>query len=159
MVRYQPPQEFPISAGGGALGSLDRRIRLQVPPSALPENAIFRYTRLERPTDLPYGFHYVGAHFRLEARRAGSGQPLERFSTPLSLALAYQDFEWQDGDILQDSSLMLFRRTPGGGWEAVTGNLQAQANHLTAALDLLSEFLHAGRPSLLERIFLPFLVR
>lgn len=159
VVRYQPPQEFAIPAGGGALASLDGHIQIQVPAGALPEAAIFRYRRLERPTDLPDGFHFAGEHFRLDALSAASRQPLESFSKPISLVLAYQDFEWQDGGIPKERDLMLFRRMPGSGWEPMIGTLQVQTNHLTMALNHLSEFLLAGRTKPLKTIFMPLIIR
>lgn len=147
-IRYQPPFEVAVPAAGAVLDSPDHRLHLIIPAGALPANAIFRYTRLERPGDAPSAGHaYGGAHFRLEARRADNGLPITEFPVPLQLSVSYRDHEWRDGPISDERQVDLWRASSPAGWQALGAAIDLGGNHLAVALSSLSEFALFGQAS------------
>lgn len=159
-IRYQPPQEVTISAAlGGVLNSPEGRLRVVVPAGALPANAIFRYSRLERPSDAPNRYAYAGAHFRLEVRRAADDVPITHFNLPIQLYLNYQDYEWRNGPVTAETTLSLYRKTGENVWEPIAGAVNSAANQLSIALNSLSEFALFGKARTPLRIYLPLITK
>jgi Mg-chelatase subunit ChlD len=159
-IRYQPPQEVTIlAASGGVLNSPEGRLRLVIPAGALPADAIFRYTRLERPSGAPARYSYAGAHFRLEARRVANGAPITHFNIPIQLYLNYQDYEWRNGPVTAETTLSLFRKTGENVWEPAAGTVDSAANRLSIALSNLSEFALFGKARTPLRIYLPLIIK
>lgn len=159
-IVYQPPFEVAIpAAAGGAFDTPEGRLHVVIPPGALPANAIFRYTRLERPATAPAADAYAGTHFTLDARQAAGGAPIAGFNLPLQVWVAYLDPEWRDAPVDDEHTLGLFRRTQAGSWQTLAGNLDTTNNRLRVDLSSLSEFGLFGHARVVRRVYLPLVTR
>lgn len=127
---------------GGSLSADDGNLTLDFPAWSVTITTTVTYTPNPSPSN-PIG-HLIFANMDcvLEATD-GQGDPVTQFDPPYTLTLLYQDADWQDAGITDESTLNLYYWN-GSRWEGVLlcagCSLDTVNNKLVAVLDHFSEF-------------------
>ncbi|HID86348.1 MAG TPA: peptidase S8 [Anaerolineae bacterium] len=128
-------------ATGGSLLSADGDTTLDFPPGAVSTTTTITHTLTAAPSNPPDNLIPANCYI-LEGTDAG-GSPVTRFSLPYTLTLRYQDSDWQEAGINDESTLNLYYWN-GSQWEGVLPcagcSLDTVNNELVAVLDHFSEF-------------------
>jgi hypothetical protein len=145
---------------GGSAAAADGHVALDFPPGAVAGTVTVTYTRQLQPAQPTGGLRFAGRSFTLEARDAG-GAPVTSFGLPYTITLRYDDADWQQAGLPDESSLNLYT-WDGGTWVPILPcagcSLDTEANRLIAVLDHMTEFALLGGASP-RQIFLPHIGR
>ncbi|MFQ5813890.1 MAG: hypothetical protein ACE5I2_12000, partial [Anaerolineae bacterium] len=126
---------------GGSLIADGGDITLDFPTGAVTNTTTVTYMPDDAPNDPPSGSVFANDAFVLEATDA-EGDPVIQFNLSYTLTLHYQDSDWQDAGIDDESTLNLYY-WDGSQWAGVLPcsgcSLDTVNNVLVATLDHFSE--------------------
>ena len=129
-------------ATGGNLSADNGDLTLDFPPGAVTSSTTVTYTPNASPSNPTGNLIFANMSCTLEATDAG-GDPVTQFDPPYTLTLLYQDSDWQDAGIEDESTLNLYQWN-GSQWQAALPcsgcSLDTVNNVLVAVLDHFSEF-------------------
>ena len=132
------------------------------PSGLVSETTTFTYTEEETPSEDTGSLVFAGQSFTLIAQDE-QGNPITEFNTTFTITLNYEDSDWQNAGIPDESLLNLYYWN-GTAWVGVlpcTGcSLDTEANRLVAMLNHLTEFALVGpqEPPTLRR-YMPLILR
>ena len=129
-------------ATGGSLSADNGDLTLDFPPGSVTSSTTITYTPNASPSNPVGNLIFANMACTLEATDAG-GDPVTQFDPPYTLTLRYQDSDWQDAGISDESTLNLYYWN-GSQWGAVLPcagcSLDTVNNELIAVLGHFSEF-------------------
>jgi uncharacterized repeat protein (TIGR01451 family) len=128
------PISVNISASGGTvvINVVELNVTINmlvVPPDALSENTAIAVVQAPRE-NLP-GYSMVSYVFDI-------GPSGTTFTTPSTLTLPYDENELPAG--VSEDNLAIYRRTSGGGWERLGGDVDKATNTISVQINHLSEY-------------------
>ena len=126
-------------ATGGSLSADNGDLTLNFPPGSVTSSTTITYIP-KASLNNPIGdLIFANMACTLEATDA-EGTPVTQFDPPYTLTLRYQDSDWQDAGIEDESNLNLYY-WDGSQWEAIPGcSLDTVNNELVVVLGHFSEF-------------------
>jgi uncharacterized repeat protein (TIGR01451 family) len=122
---------IPASTGGNVVVTV---VNVTVKVLVVPSNALSEDTTItvsQAPSESISNYKMVSYVFDI-------GPSGTTFATPSTLTLPYDESELPAG--VSEGDLAIYRRTSGGGWERVGGNVNATANTVSVQIDHLSEY-------------------
>jgi thermitase len=129
-------------AAGGSLSADNGDLTLDFPSGSVPGPTTVTYTPNALPSNPPGDLIFANMDCTLEATDAG-GNPVTQFDQSYTLTLLYQDSDWHDAGIEDESTLNLYHWN-GSQWEGVLPcagcSLDTAKNKLVVVLDHFSEF-------------------
>ncbi len=129
-------------ATGGSLSADNGDLTLDFPPGSVTNSTTVTYTPNASPNNPIGDLVFANMACDLEATD-GEGTPVTQFDPPYTLTLLYQDSDWQDAGINDESTLNLYHWN-GSQWEAALPcsgcSLDTVNNTLIAVLGHFSEF-------------------
>ena len=129
-------------ATGGSLSADNGDLTLDFPAGSVTSSTTVTYTPNASPSNPTGDLIFANMSCTLEATDAG-GDPVTQFDPPYTLTLLYQDSDWQDAGIEDESTLNLYQWN-GSQWQAALPcsgcSLDTVNNVLVAVLDHFSEF-------------------
>lgn len=138
-------------ATGGILSADNGDLTLDFPPGSVTSSTTATYTPNALPSKPTGDLVFANMSCTLEATDAG-GNPVTQFNLPYTLTLRYQDSDWQNAGVDDESTLNLYSWN-GSQWEGTLPcpgcSLDTSSNVLVAVLDHFSEFglLGDGNPT------------
>jgi hypothetical protein len=127
---------------GGSLSADNGDLILDFPSGSVPSSTTVTYTPNTSPSNPTGDLMFANMACDLEATD-DLGDPVTQFDPPYTLTLRYQDSDWQDAGIEDESTLSLYYWN-GSQWEAVLPcsgcSLDTVNNELVAVLGHFSEF-------------------
>jgi hypothetical protein len=127
---------------GGTLSSIDADLTLDFPANAVTTATTITHMLQASPSNPPSELVFANMSCILEATDA-AWDPVEQFARPYTLTLYYDDPDWQDAGIQDESNLNLYYWN-GDDWEGVLPcdgcSLDTTNNQLVAVLDHFSEY-------------------
>jgi hypothetical protein len=127
---------------GGSLSADNGDLTLDFPAWSVTSTTTVTYMPDTSPSNPVGNLIFANMACTLEAIDA-QGDPVTQFDPPYTLTLLYQDSDWQDAGIEDESTLNLYHWT-GSQWEAVLPcdgcSLDTVNNELVAVLGHFSEF-------------------
>jgi thermitase len=129
-------------ATGGSLSADGGDITLDFPPGSVTSTTTVTYVPHASPSNPVGDLIFANMDCTLGGTDAG-GDPVTQFDPPYTLTLLYQDSDWQDAGIEDESTLNLYYWN-GSQWEGVLPcagcSRDTVNNELIAVLDHFSEF-------------------
>ncbi|MBC8248153.1 MAG: S8 family serine peptidase, partial [Anaerolineales bacterium] len=129
-------------ATGGSLSADNGDLTLDFPAGSVTSSTTVTYTPNASPSNPVGDLIFANMACTLEATDA-EGTPVTQFDPPYTLTLLYQDADWQDAGIEDESTLNLYLWN-GSQWQAALPcsgcSLDTVNNVLVAVLDHFSEF-------------------
>ena len=150
-----------IGTDGGALTSLDGKVVITIPPTALEDEFVFTYTPQPEPSYPGPSLDFAGICFQLDAED-GLGAPVASFEVPVLVTVHYMD---ADVAAIPESTLRLWVWDEASTtWlgAATTCDPEAacvrdlEANTFSTNICHLSEFAVFGQS---QKLFLPLVQR
>jgi hypothetical protein len=127
---------------GGRLSADDGNLTLDFPAWSVTSTTTVTYRPNPSPSNPTGNLIFANMDCVLEATD-GQGNPVTHFDPPYTLILHYQDSDWQDVGVNDESTLNLYYWN-GSRWEGVLlcagCSLDTVNNKLVAVLDHFSEF-------------------
>lgn len=148
-----------IGVDGGAIQSLDSKVTITIPSSALNDELIFTYKPQLEPSITGSTMDFAGISFKLDARN-DSGTPITIFNSPLTVNIHYFD---DDISAIPESTLQLLVWDGVNNWIDASNTCDPpslyihdmEANTLSTNICHLSEFALFGQA---EKVFLPLIL-
>jgi thermitase len=129
-------------ATGGNLSADNGDLTLDFPPGCVTSSTTATYTPNASPSNPVGDLVFANMSCTLEATDGG-GNPVTQFNLPYTLTLHYQDTDWQNAGVEDESTLNLYSWN-GSQWEGTLPcsgcSLDTDNNVLVAVLDHFSEF-------------------
>ena len=126
-------------ATGGSLSADGGNLTLDFPAESVPSSTTVTYMPNASPSNPTGDLIFANMDCILEGTDAG-GDPVTQFDPPYTLTLLYQDSDWQNAGITDESTLNLYYWN-GSQWEVIPGcALDTVNNVLVAMLDHFTEF-------------------
>jgi len=129
-------------ATGGNLSADNGDLTLDFPPGSVSSTTTVTYTPNSSPSNPNGDLVFANMACTLEATDE-QGDPVTQFDQPYTLTLLYQDSDWQDAGISDESTLNLYYWN-GSQWEGILPcagcSLDTANNELVAVLDHFTEF-------------------
>jgi hypothetical protein len=129
-------------ATGGSLSADKGDLTLDFPPGSVTSSTTATYTPNASPSNPVGDLVFANMSCTLEATDAG-GNPVTQFDPPYTLTLRYQDSDWQNAGVDDESTLNLYYWN-GSQWEGALPcsgcSLDTVNNALVAVLHHFSEF-------------------
>jgi thermitase len=129
-------------ATGGSLSADNGDLTLDFPPESVPSATTVTYTPNASPSNPVGDLVFANMSCTLEATDGG-GNPVTQFNLPYTLTLHYQDTDWQNAGVEDESTLNLYSWN-GSQWEGTLPcsgcSLDTDNNVLVAVLAHFSEF-------------------
>jgi thermitase len=127
---------------GGSLSADGGDLTMDFPPGAVTTTTTVTHTLKASPSNPVGDLVFANMSCTLEATDGG-GNPVTQFNLPYTLTLHYQDTDWQNAGVEDESTLNLYSWN-GSQWEGVLPcdgcSLDTDYNVLVAVLDHFSEF-------------------
>jgi hypothetical protein len=127
---------------GGSLTAANGDLTLDFLTGSVTSTTTVTYTPNASPSNPIGDLVFANMACDLEATD-GQGDPVTQFDPPYTLTLLYQDSDWQDAGIEDESTLNLYHWN-GSQWEAILPcpgcSLDTVNDELVAVLDHFSEF-------------------
>jgi thermitase len=131
-----------IAPTGGSLSADNGDLTLDFPDGSVPSSTTVTYMPNPSPSNPTGDLIFADMDCVLEATD-GQGDPVTQFDPPYTLTLLYQDSDWQDAGVEDESTLNLYY-WDGSQWEAILPcegcSLNTVDNELVAVLGHFSEF-------------------
>ena len=131
-----------VPMSGGSLSADNGDLTLDFPSGSVPSSTTVTYTPNPSPSNPLGDLIFANMDCTLEATD-DQGGPVTQFDLPYTLTLLYQDSDWQDAGIEDESILNLYHWN-GSQWEGLLPcagcSLDTFNNELVAVLDHFSEF-------------------
>jgi hypothetical protein len=143
--------------GGTLMAATDTSaVTLSFPPGAVSE-PVFVTFQLTPSPPAPSGLAFLGKAFAVEARTS-AGAPVTTFSRPFTMSIEYDEANLAEG--MDEARLELyFWNESTGEWQAVSSEVDAEADTLTARLDHLAVFGVLGRTKADILNYLPMILK
>lgn len=127
---------------GGILSADNGDLTLDFPTGAVTSSTTVNYAPNASPGNPVGDLIFANTACTLEATD-GEGDPVTQFDQPYTLTLRYQDSDWQNAGVADESTLNLYYWN-GSQWEAILPcsgcSLDTVNNMLVAVLDHFTEF-------------------
>jgi thermitase len=131
-----------IAPTGGSLSADNGDLTLDFPAGSVPSSTTVTYMPNPSPSNPTGNLIFADMDCVLETTD-GEGDPVTQFDPPYTLTLLYQDSDWQDAGVEDESTLNLYY-WDGSQWEAILPcegcSLNTVDNELVAVLSHFSEF-------------------
>jgi hypothetical protein len=159
-LTLQLPSISPIT--GGEITANNGAITMQFPGGAVTTTTTILVSTVATTTHSLANFRFAGRLFDINATDA-YGQPVTQFKQPYTLTLKYDDADWQNAGIADESDLNLYYWN-GSAWVGILPcagcSLDTANNKLTVVLDHLTEFALLALASGGEKkVYLPLIIK
>jgi hypothetical protein len=143
---------------GGTFTSPDEMVQLNFPTGAVSETTVVTYTEQMTPSQGTGSFLFADTSFDISATDA-NGNPVTKFLQPFTMSITYQETDWQNAGIEDESYLNIYW-WDGSTWVGLLPCISCEHNmtnnQFTIALNHFTEFALLGDdkpPS--QQIYLP----